>query len=292
MTREYARVKLKIWADDDFRRLPDGAQALYFRLISSPTMNLAGVADWRPNRLAALTCGMTPELVRSNADVLIERGYLIVDEATEEVLVRTFVRHDGLIKTPNIAAAMVKDYAAVASTTLRGVIVHELRRLHDDEPEMSGWRVAHELLTNASVNPSDMPSPKASEMPSPKASEMPYPIPSGNGSHIPHPTSLNQQPASPRFATDPAPSAARARRSPTKPIPEDWAPNEKHRERAVERNVDVEAEAEAFRLHAEANDRRIVKWDAAFMNWLLKSRPKPPEPPRDTLWDSARKDAS
>lgn len=197
MTREYARVKVGIWADSDFRKLSRAAQGLYFQLVSSPTMSLCGVADWRPNRLAALTEGETPDTVRRATLELIEASYVVVDDETEEILVRSFVRHDGLIKTPNIASAMVKDYAGVASDLLRRVIVHELIRLKADEPEMKGWSVAGKLLSDPSVNPS--------EIPSPNPSVMGYPIPSGNGSHIPQPSSHNQQPAAliPRTAPEP-----------------------------------------------------------------------------------------
>src|SRR5690625_3268799 len=125
VAREYARVKLAIWADADFRRLTDTAQALYFRLITSPTMSLCGVADWRPKRIAALTEGMTVRGVEKAAAELSASGYIVIDDETEEVLVRSFIRHDGLIKTPNIAAAMVKDYAATASPNLQAFIVWE-----------------------------------------------------------------------------------------------------------------------------------------------------------------------
>lgn len=196
MTREYARVKVKIWADTDFRDLSDPAQSLYFRLLSSPTMNLCGVADWRPKRIAALTRGMTAEGVETAAQELAERGYIVIDEGTEEVLIRSFVRHDGLIKTPNIAASMAKDYAGTASALLRGVIVFELVRMKADEPEMKGWSVASHLLREPSINPSDMASPKASRMPSVIPSAEVLPMGSGNGSHIPQPSSLNPQPSS------------------------------------------------------------------------------------------------
>lgn len=249
MAREYARVKVAIWADSDFRRLTDTAQALYFRLLSSPTMSLCGVADWRPNRLAALTAGMTPDGVYEAADELRGAGYIFTDDDTEEVLVRSFVRHDGLIKTPNIAAAMAKDFAGVASATLRGVIVHELHRLHDDQPEMKGWATASRLLSEPSIDPSGIPSPKASVMP--------LPIPSGNESHIPQPSSLNQQPAAPA-----------SRRKPERPIPEDWRPTDDHSRYAADNSLDVNGEAFRFRNHAIANDRRQRDWDAAFRNWL------------------------
>lgn len=192
MAREYARIKVGIWADSDFRLLSRDGQGLYFQITSSPTMNLAGVADWRPKRLAALTAGETDDTVQAAGRELIEKGYIVVDEDTEEVLVRSFVRHDGLIKTPNIAAAMVKDYAGVASRVLRGVIIHELLRLHVEEPEMKGWSTASKLLREPSIDPSSIPSP---QMPSVNPSPMALPIPSGNESHIPQPSSLIQQPA-------------------------------------------------------------------------------------------------
>ena len=198
MAREYARVKLAIWADPDFRKLTDAGQALYFRLLSSPTMSLCGVADWRPRRLAALTADVNEGHVRTAAQELIDAGYVVVDEETEEVLVRSFVRHDGLIKTPNIASAMVKDYAGTASEILRGVIVHELHRLHLDNPEMKGWATASQLLSHAQIDPSAMPYP------------MPSVNPSGNESHIPHPLTNNQQPSNVRDANPSAIAIAEA----------------------------------------------------------------------------------
>lgn len=265
MTREYARVRLGIWADPDFRSLTDPAQALYFRLISSPTINLAGVADWRPKRIAALTAGMTAAQVEATASELSTAGYIVVDDATEEVLVRSFIRHDGLIKTPNIAASMVKDYAGVASPTLRGVIVHELTRLHDEDPAMKGWATASKLLSHPAINPSVMPSGNPSTKESGNPSVMPLPIPSGNGSHIPHPSSINPQPASTAPAGD--------RKRPARRLPADWVPNEAHKDQATKAGVDVTVEAETFRNHAQANDRTLVDWDAAFRNWLTKAKP-------------------
>lgn len=72
MARTYAKVRIDIWAGDDFRQLTDPAQALYFRLMTSPTLSLAGVADWRPVRLAHLTRGMTAQQL-SNAAIRAHR---------------------------------------------------------------------------------------------------------------------------------------------------------------------------------------------------------------------------
>lgn len=62
------------------------------------------------------------------------------------------------------------------------------------------------------------------------------------------------------------------RRSPSVPIPDDWQPTQAHADRARQLGVNLDREAEAFRAHAQAHDRRCVRWDAAFTQWLLKAR--------------------
>lgn len=192
MAREFAQVRLAMWSDDDVRALSPAAQHLYFVLLTAPSLSHCGVADWRPNRIAALAAGWTVEAVRRAAAELIEKFFIVVDEATEEVLVRSFVRHDGLMKQPRMATAMSTAHAAVASSTLRGVIVHELIRLRREQPDLNGWggTGVADLLGKGSVDPSTYPlgngsgegSRKGSEKGSVKGSGNPKPTPSGKGS--------------------------------------------------------------------------------------------------------------
>ena len=56
----------------------------------------------------------------------------------------------------------------------------------------------------------------------------------------------------------------------------DWAPTADHIKRAKELGVDVLNEAETFRLHADAHERRAVNWNAAFTMWLKKAKPRRP----------------
>lgn len=58
-------------------------------------------------------------------------------------------------------------------------------------------------------------------------------------------------------------------------MPKDWAPTVEHIERARLKSLDVIAEAERFRAHAEAHDRKAVRWNAAFTQWLLSPLAKP-----------------
>ncbi len=140
MAREYARMRVDVWIDDDFRTLTPPAQHLYFVLLTSPALSYCGVTDWRPGRIAALAHGWDSEQILLAAKELTERLYIVPDEVTEEVLIRSFIRHDGLMKESRVAVSMVKAFAAVASNTIRGVIVHELRRLHAEDDTLHGWR--------------------------------------------------------------------------------------------------------------------------------------------------------
>lgn len=56
-------------------------------------------------------------------------------------------------------------------------------------------------------------------------------------------------------------------------LPDDWKPNDAHRQQAVSMlGVSVEREAEAFRDHAKATGRTMLDWDAAFRTWLRKAQ--------------------
>lgn len=158
MARDRANIRTDIWNDDDFRGLSPQAQLLYLQLLTSATLTYAGVADWRPKRIAALAAGRTPKQTEDAARELMDGLFVVIDEETEEVLIRSFLKHDGLLQKPNVTKAMVTAYGQVYSMPLKGVIVHELNRLHDKFPDWRGFVLpeVQALLGNRSVNPSEL----------------------------------------------------------------------------------------------------------------------------------------
>lgn len=77
------------------------------------------------------------------------------------------------------------------------------------------------------------------------------------------------------MAPSPSPSLLssneeRGRKRPSRPIPDDWAPTDSHREKASRERIDLDKEARKFQDNALAHDRRYVDWDRAFHNWLDK----------------------
>jgi hypothetical protein len=156
--RDRANIRTDIWNDDSFRALTGPAQLLYLQLLTSATLSYAGVADWRPKRLASISGGRAAAEVNKAAEELTQGLYIVIDEDTEEVLIRSFLKHDGLLQKPNVAKAMVTAWGRIYSLTLKGVVVHELNRLHDRFPDWRGFTVptVQELLRKGSVNPSDL----------------------------------------------------------------------------------------------------------------------------------------
>jgi hypothetical protein len=140
MAREHARIWLDINSDDDFERLPFDAQGFYTRVILTlDDLNYCGVASWRPKRLTTKAPDLTVERILQAATCLEVGLYCLFDLDTEEVLARSFIRRDELLRNPKMAAAVIKAYNGVASKTLRAAIVTEIRRVHKEHPEYSSW---------------------------------------------------------------------------------------------------------------------------------------------------------
>ena len=81
--------------------------------------------------------------------------------------------------------------------------------------------------------------------------------------------------------TRPDPTKKLSRRSPETPLPDSWKPSSAHEDKAREKHLDVNLQAEAFRNHAATHDRRARNWNAAFSNWLIKATPVVPVPARN-----------
>lgn len=158
--RDFAQIRLSIWNDDEFADLSADAQLLYFTLISHPSMNRAGVGTWHAGRMAAFNRTWTTDAVIDAAVELMTTKFVVIDENTDEYLVRTFIRHDGLMKQRNLATTMAREFATIGSRTLKAVVVHELARLREEFPEWRGWQSAEavSLLKKRQIDPSVDPS--------------------------------------------------------------------------------------------------------------------------------------
>lgn len=157
--KDHARVNLAIWGDDDWLDLTPAAQHLYFVLWTSPGLSYCGAGEWRPTRIAQRAKGWTSTAVETAASELSRRLFLLVDIDTEEFLLRSWMKHDGLWKQPNMAVSMANARADLASRALRGVVVHEVQKIRRENPDMGGWKrdALVDLLAQKAVDPASIP---------------------------------------------------------------------------------------------------------------------------------------
>lgn len=180
MANDHARIRRDIWGDEDWRGLTSSAQWLYTHLLTSPNLTFAGITDWRPPRIAALTAELAAGDVEAFAQELTVARFILPDVETEEVLIRSWVKHDGLLRSPNMTKALIKAHQGTASNILRAVLVDQLTRLLEAQ-EKGCWDLLDDLLgrqsmtfeegvealgLNPSANPSTNPSAKGSGNPS------------------------------------------------------------------------------------------------------------------------------
>lgn len=129
MARSYAQLHQRIWADPDWRALDLGAQHLYILLISQPQTNLAGVIPLQLRKWASCVDGWDIADVANALDRLRVQRFVIVDDDTEEVLVRTLIRNDGGYKTPGMLKSILVFAEQAQSPAIRRALADELGRL-------------------------------------------------------------------------------------------------------------------------------------------------------------------
>lgn len=276
MARDRANINTNIWTDTHWRALTSEQQWLYELLLTHPELNYTGVADWRPGRLAQYASDKSrQDIERIGAELQAER-FVFIDEDTEEVLVRSFLRHDGLLKQPRLSVSMVNAFGAVASKSIREVIVHEMKRLYSESPE---WKAFENVRVMALLKlpASPMENFTLGLTPELTLSFTPELTPNAGQAQALHTTTATST-ATP---TDVG-GVGEGRRKPERPIPDAWATNSAHIKFGKENNLDVIAESERFIFHATANDRRLRNWDAGFRMWLTKA--KPIEPVKKSPW--------
>lgn len=141
MAREHARLLTRIWSDEDWRARSMAAQWLYKLLLSQATINNAGVLPLQPSKWSRGAADVTLPVVEAALEELAAARFVVVDRDTEEVLVRSFVRNDGVAKIPNVLKSALRQAEQIESPKLRTALAAELRRL----TATAAWRTAEAL---------------------------------------------------------------------------------------------------------------------------------------------------
>ncbi|MFI9463827.1 hypothetical protein [Streptomyces xiamenensis] len=136
MARGHARIASTIWEDADFLALTTDQQHLYLFLLGQPNLSHAGVLPLTYRRWARKASGLAARDLEDRMGALHTARFVVADEDTEEVLIRTFVRNDGVWKQPRMMGAMVAAAAEIESRALRAALLVEVLRI--DLGQLSG----------------------------------------------------------------------------------------------------------------------------------------------------------
>ena len=173
----HARFLCRMWEDPDWIALSPRGQWFFMLLYSQAALNRAGVTALTSKRWKRLASGPAVEQQITLAmKELEDANFIVVDDDTEELLVRSYMRNDGIAKQPNVLKSACRQAREVLSPQLRAALKVELRRLEPPAGDsvaaktaVSVLEAAIEALAKGSGNPSPNPSSD----------------PSGNGSSNP-----------------------------------------------------------------------------------------------------------
>jgi len=124
MARQFGRLNVTIWRDSEWLALSDPAMVLYLSLLSQHDISPAGVLTIAERRWGKFLDGGRPA-VDAAIDELVAARFILIDEETSEILVRTFIRHDGRLFNGRLAASVDKAIAEIMSDQLRSICSHE-----------------------------------------------------------------------------------------------------------------------------------------------------------------------
>lgn len=129
MARDYAQIFTAIWKDADFRALDSGAQRVYLLLVTQPDISAAGTLGLTINRWSRFAEDTTRSGIEKDLYALEESGFICFDEETEELLVRTFIKHDRGYGNSKRRGAIIDTARLVNSAKLRAALWSEFAKL-------------------------------------------------------------------------------------------------------------------------------------------------------------------
>lgn len=121
MSRTFGKLLCTIWADPDFLALSPNAKVLYAAFVSQDDISAAGVLPLTERRWRRWIDG-TPSSVSGALDELLRGRFVVVDDDTAEVWVRSFIRHDGRLENSKLRATVTAAVANVRSLTIAAAV--------------------------------------------------------------------------------------------------------------------------------------------------------------------------
>lgn len=129
MARNYANFVTAMWRVDEWRALRQDEQHAYFLLATQANISAAGTMPLTVRRWADMSAGLTEVTLTETLRRLQAANFVVIDEDTEELLVRSFVRHDNGYANPKRRPAIRDAASEIVSMPIRRALSVEFERL-------------------------------------------------------------------------------------------------------------------------------------------------------------------
>ncbi|MFF1684641.1 hypothetical protein [Streptomyces sp. NPDC058254] len=279
MARGHGRILTSIWEDSDFLKLDEREQRFYLFLISQPNLNHAGLLPLTLRRWSRKAHGLTFAEVEKRLQSLDGAQFIVMDDDTEELLIRSFVRNDGVWRMPKVMGAMVSGALEISSRRLQAALLAEMDRiplgeLNDEPTKMKGQNgpsIRQQVATHIGTlhKAFGTPDPDPSRRGSATPSGTPFDTPDeGDGEGPPKPSTRGRAGASRAHSPAPAPTPAPI----PSPVEEGSAEADGQEELVVVEDSDFVGAAEA----APPHEHETVTAQTIVSEWIDRCTKRPP----------------
>jgi hypothetical protein len=110
-------IQTAIWDDDQFAVLGADAKLAYVMLLTQAKVTAVGALDLAPKRWADST-SLTPARLTKALAELERDGFIWTDPAKEELVIRSWVKHN-VVGSPKMVTAAADQFSAVSSRKLQ-----------------------------------------------------------------------------------------------------------------------------------------------------------------------------
>ena len=149
MSRKYGKTHLKRWDKPEWVALSVVAQWLYDALVSQAALSPCGAMEWKPKQIRKLAGALSIDVLEAAMQELREGLFVVLDEDVDVLLIRSFIRNDVDVSNKNMMISVMKAWQRIGSMDLKRVVIFELLRLRDEQPEQAIW--SHEAMLDAFV---------------------------------------------------------------------------------------------------------------------------------------------
>lgn len=133
MARSYARIDVQRFHDTDWRALTLPQKAVFDMMLTHPKLSLCGALDLKYGSLCGYSVDLNVDTLSGLLEALEADRFIAVDWDTDEAVIRTFVRHDGVLQNQNLGRGMWSAWVAVESAKLREFVLDNLPELAFEE---------------------------------------------------------------------------------------------------------------------------------------------------------------